>query len=464
MPASPAAISGLTVGHVDDPAEQNADARAEVALDRLRRHPEGADAAPHRALAPGPLDRLRRAPVPAPAARIGRSGGVLDVPTSARIDALRSSGAPLADPVRQRMEHAFGVPLNHVRLHEGQESARLNAELSAQAFTSGDDIFFGGSGLDPTVPAGERVLAHEIAHVLDPADRTDTGVAPARREPITLEKPVDGAVTYTDTAFPHLRLARLFETGHAESIQRFEVLNDGDLKRHVLRWTDELEYVLEVGAGEFSPVDLIAMKRADVSGIEPQLRTEYKSIGETGWGVTNVESATRLHTSGLITCMAWVLSNDHAAYMTHIVITDPLAEKPDGLAAQVESLADTFTEKSGARPTNLTLQAAQSGFESQYGGKRELTDWMRALVPAGVLAPKFVVFGRAEAEHFVKPGGTGRAAHWRGKPIKLVKVDRVSRDKPATATPLPSDSEISARPKYVFKPRNRTPTSDDTNS
>ncbi|HWJ84442.1 MAG TPA: DUF4157 domain-containing protein, partial [Cellulomonas sp.] len=59
-----------------------------------------------------------------PAARVGAAGGVLDVPTTARIDALRGHGSPLADPVRERMEYAFGTSLAHVRVHGGAESAR----------------------------------------------------------------------------------------------------------------------------------------------------------------------------------------------------------------------------------------------------------------------------------------------------------------------------------------------------
>jgi hypothetical protein len=64
------------------------------------------------------------------------------------------------------MEAAFGADLGAVRLHTGPESAALNRSLGAQAFTYGSDIYFGegqttGGGADRT-----RLLAHELAHVV----------------------------------------------------------------------------------------------------------------------------------------------------------------------------------------------------------------------------------------------------------------------------------------------------------
>lgn len=156
-PAAPTPVLGLVVGHADDPAEHAADARADAALGRLRTvaAPPSDDEAP-----------VRRS-VPAAAGAVGRGGGRLDERTAGRIEALRSSGAPLPGAVRGRMEAAFGTGLGHVRLHQGAEAGALAAALSAEAFTSGRDIYVGsGTGAADT-PDGEHVLAHEIAHVLD---------------------------------------------------------------------------------------------------------------------------------------------------------------------------------------------------------------------------------------------------------------------------------------------------------
>lgn len=167
--ASPQPVAGLMVGHADDPAEALADRMADTALGRLRHAtpPPGevgdpVDAHHH---TPG-CGHLRRSSVATPGATIGLAGGSLDSDASSRIEAARGGGAPLAAPVRRRMETAFGTGLGHVRVHDGAQAGQLSAAISAQAFTTGNDIFFGAGRFAPHTPDGERVLAHEIGHVL----------------------------------------------------------------------------------------------------------------------------------------------------------------------------------------------------------------------------------------------------------------------------------------------------------
>jgi hypothetical protein len=168
VPAAPAPVAGLVVGHADDPAEHAADARADAALARLRSHHAADDpaAAAHRH-DPG-CGHLRRSTAPtAPStAQVGLEGGDLDSATTTRIESRRAAGAPLPGAVRRRMETAFGTSLGHVRMHDDAESGRLNAAMSAQAFTTGRDIFFGAGQFAPGTETGDHVIAHEIAHVL----------------------------------------------------------------------------------------------------------------------------------------------------------------------------------------------------------------------------------------------------------------------------------------------------------
>lgn len=169
----PAPVGGLTVGHAEDPAEHAADRAADAALARLRRLTPPGDAGSPDAGAPDPhrhdgaCGHLRRAPAPTPTAtpQVGMAGGALDAGTSAAIRSRVGAGSALPEPVRERMETAFGTSLGHVRVHDDDAAARLSATLSAAAFTTGRDIFLGG-GVDASGADGERVLAHEIAHVL----------------------------------------------------------------------------------------------------------------------------------------------------------------------------------------------------------------------------------------------------------------------------------------------------------
>ncbi|WP_186812635.1 eCIS core domain-containing protein [Cellulomonas composti] len=162
---APAPLSGLTVGRADDPAEHAADAMADAALSRLRASEPGGEADSHRH-DPG-CGHLRRSPGPAASgATIGLAGGSLDDGASASIESARGGGAALPTQVRRRMETAFGTGLGHVRVHDGPQAAALSSSMSAQAFTTGSDIFFGAGIYTPDSPDGDRVLAHEIAHVV----------------------------------------------------------------------------------------------------------------------------------------------------------------------------------------------------------------------------------------------------------------------------------------------------------
>ena len=164
------AVGRLDVGPADDPAERDADRRADEALARLRRLATGDGPAPDAAgpgahqHAPG-CDHLRRTEADGP---VGLEGGPVPDETASRIERLRSAGSPLPEPVRRRMENGFGVGFDDVRIHVGAEPARLNRAVSARAFTTGRDIFFGQGEFAPGTASGERVLAHELAHTLQP--------------------------------------------------------------------------------------------------------------------------------------------------------------------------------------------------------------------------------------------------------------------------------------------------------
>ncbi|MGW2724048.1 eCIS core domain-containing protein [Streptomyces sp. NPDC001492] len=80
-------------------------------------------------------------------------------------------GTPLPGDVRGRLEHAFGVPLDHVRLHRGADAARTAQALDARAFTVGEHIGF-PPRLSPGSADGERLLAHEVAHVVQQGPQT----------------------------------------------------------------------------------------------------------------------------------------------------------------------------------------------------------------------------------------------------------------------------------------------------
>jgi hypothetical protein len=103
------------------------------------------------------------------------------------IEQTRSNGQPLATPIRAQMEAGFSADFSNVRLHTDSNAARLAHSIQALAFTSGRDIFFGAGRYEPGSATGQRLLAHELTHVIQ------QGVAPASRQ-IALSSAIPGLV------------------------------------------------------------------------------------------------------------------------------------------------------------------------------------------------------------------------------------------------------------------------------
>jgi hypothetical protein len=68
------------------------------------------------------------------------------------------------------MESRFGADFGGVRVHTDASASNLSRDLSATAFTFGHDIFFDEGRYRPDTTNGQRLLAHELAHTVQPKD------------------------------------------------------------------------------------------------------------------------------------------------------------------------------------------------------------------------------------------------------------------------------------------------------
>jgi hypothetical protein len=75
-------------------------------------------------------------------------------------------GQPLDPAVRTFTESAFGADFGDVRVHTDAHAAATARGLHALAYTIGRDIFFEAGRYQPTQREGQRLLAHELTHVL----------------------------------------------------------------------------------------------------------------------------------------------------------------------------------------------------------------------------------------------------------------------------------------------------------
>src|SRR5215831_11101132 len=82
-----------------------------------------------------------------------------------------SSGRPLDPGTRGEMEAKFGADFGNVRIHSDEKAAGAALSTGARAITTGQDIAFGSGFYDPASGTGKRLLAHELAHVVQQGQR-----------------------------------------------------------------------------------------------------------------------------------------------------------------------------------------------------------------------------------------------------------------------------------------------------
>lgn len=119
-------------------------------------------------------------------ARPGRDGAkpatarALDAPS----ELVPGSGEALAPAVRSEFEARFGADFSAVRVHRDARAARAADALAAHAYAVGSDIAFAGGRYAPQTPAGRRLLAHELAHVVQHARDPAPVIARQGDEPL----------------------------------------------------------------------------------------------------------------------------------------------------------------------------------------------------------------------------------------------------------------------------------------
>jgi hypothetical protein len=82
-------------------------------------------------------------------------------------------GVPLDVGVAGRFGAAFGADFGHVRVHHDAKGARSATTQGALAYTLGDHIAFAEGRYQPGTLAGDALLAHELAHVLQQRGSAD---------------------------------------------------------------------------------------------------------------------------------------------------------------------------------------------------------------------------------------------------------------------------------------------------
>jgi outer membrane protein OmpA-like peptidoglycan-associated protein len=149
----------------------------------------------------------------APASRSRRQSQTAGAPCGLPRFVKPSDGKPMEASVRSAAERAYGRDLKDVRVHTDGEAASSADALHARAYASGRDIVFGAGAYAPGSSEGQRLIAHELAHVVQQSG----GRSPSLSTPSgSFESAADSAADHAVRGEP----ARLDVGPAAPAVQR----------------------------------------------------------------------------------------------------------------------------------------------------------------------------------------------------------------------------------------------------
>lgn len=122
-------------------------------------------------------------PAPAQISRVEIASPAAEAPASIQ-DGLKSSGQPLDAGTRARMGSHFGYDFGSVRIHTDRRAAEAARDVNALAFTIGRDVVFAPGQYAPHTQAGQKLLAHELTHVVQQSQQTTGGTLQRQPSPI----------------------------------------------------------------------------------------------------------------------------------------------------------------------------------------------------------------------------------------------------------------------------------------
>jgi Domain of unknown function (DUF4157)/Glutaminase len=152
----------LTVSQPGDAYEQEADRVAE----QVMRMPAPGTAMP--SIVPEQDESLMRKEGKAS----GAGGRAIEGAPPIVNSALSSGGQPLDAGTRTFMESRFGYNFSDVRVHTNGQAAESTQAVNARAYTVESDVVFGEGQYKPGTGEGQRLLAHELTHVVQQEPNT----------------------------------------------------------------------------------------------------------------------------------------------------------------------------------------------------------------------------------------------------------------------------------------------------
>jgi hypothetical protein len=244
----------LAIGASDDPLEWEADRIADKVL-AAPAHAGISNAAPH-------IRRFAGPPV----------GETDMVPVS--VDrVLMRAGTPMEPGLRQDMEQRFGHDFSRVRVHSDIAAEQSAREMNANAYAVGHHLVFGAGQFAPATPAGLRLLAHELTHVVQQSCGNSPNVLQAQPGPRPRKKPDWEPEIEAETRSAHVDIGKTLSL-------KFRVSNErGAPKGTVFDWrgirSDEPEAITMVGFRDHVGAHATLVVKGRAAGVSEVGTTVY---------------------------------------------------------------------------------------------------------------------------------------------------------------------------------------------
>jgi len=157
----------LTIGQPDDQYEREADAIADRVVNNseadIQRQQES--------------EEEEEEPIQTKAKSTSQATASPNIATA--IKSTHGSGQALTGSTRHFFESSFGRDFGDVKIHTDSRANHLARSINARAFTHKSDVYFNSGEYQPHSSKGQRLLAHELTHVVQ---QTGTGALGLQRQ------------------------------------------------------------------------------------------------------------------------------------------------------------------------------------------------------------------------------------------------------------------------------------------
>ncbi len=203
-------------------------------------------------------------------------------------EVLAHPGQPLDRGARAFFEPRFGYDFSAVRVHADARAAGTAAALNARAYTAGRNIVFASGEYAPGSDAGRRLLAHELAHVLQQSGSPASVPAIQRQPSGTVFTPGDMHDHQPSGKWSEVQknpnsgdaenaVCSVFEPATVMEIAMLKEFGDKPIAREHLDW-----YLEDGGGKDFKEdANLKAMLQSD-TGVQKVIATQLPSTAISG--------------------------------------------------------------------------------------------------------------------------------------------------------------------------------------